>query len=67
VFFGTANRKQSEKHGLMVSLCSDCHRGAKGVHNNKQLDLYIKKYAQLQFEKEFSFEGFMKVFGKNYR
>jgi hypothetical protein len=37
------------------------------VHHNHQLDLYIKRYAQLQFEKEFSYEKFMKVFGKNYR
>lgn len=67
VFFGTANRKQSEKHGLTVPLCPDCHRGPKGVHNNNQLDLYIKRYSQLQFEKEHSFEEFMRVIGKNYR
>lgn len=67
VFFGTANRKQSDKHGLTVPLCPDCHRGPKGVHHNKQLDLYIKRYAQIEFEKNFSYEEFMKVFGKNYR
>ena len=64
---GTANRKQSDKHGLTVPLCPDCHRGPKGVHHNKQLDLYIKRYAQMQLEKEFSYAEFMKVFGKNYR
>jgi hypothetical protein len=67
VFFGTANRKQSDKHGLTVPLCPDCHRGPKGVHHNKQLDLYIKRYAQMQFEKEYSYERFMQLFGKNYR
>jgi hypothetical protein len=66
-FFG-ANRKQSEKYGLTVPLCSYCHRGQNGVHKgNYQLDLYIKRYAQLQFEKEYSFEKFMEVFKKNYR
>jgi hypothetical protein len=65
-FFG-ANRKQSDKYGLTVPLCSYCHRGQNGVHHNHQLDLYIKRYAQLQFEKEYSYEEFMKVFGKNYR
>lgn len=67
VFFGSANRKLSDKYGLVVPLCPDCHRGRNGVHNNYQLDLYIKRYAQLQFEKEYSFEKFMEVFGKNYR
>ncbi len=68
VFFGTGNRKLSDKYGLTVPLCPDCHRGQNGVHNgNYQLDLYIKRYAQLEFEKHFSYEEFMKVFGKNYR
>ena len=65
--FGTANRKLSDKYGLTVPLCPDCHRGPKGVHHNKQLDLHIKRYAQMQFEKEYSFERFMEVFKKNYR
>lgn len=68
VFFGRANRKLSDKYGLTVPLCSHCHRGQNGVHEgNYQLDLYIKRYAQLEFEKHFSYEEFMKVFGKNYR
>ena len=66
--FGRANRKLSDQYGLTVPLCSYCHRGQNGVHKgNYQLDLYIKRYAQLQFEKEYSFEKFMEVFGKNYR
>ena len=67
VFYGTANRKLSDKHGLTVMLCPDCHRGQSGVHHNRQLDLYIKRIAQMEFEKEYSFEKFMEVFGKNYR
>ena len=64
---GIANRKLSDKYGLTVMLCPDCHRGQSGVHHNKQLDLYIKRYAQMQFEKEYSFEKFMEVFKKNFR
>ena len=67
VFYGTSNRKLSDKHGLTVPLCAYCHRGPKGVHHNKELDLLIKSYAQLQFEKEYSYEEFMRIFGKNYR
>ncbi len=67
VFFGTANRKQSEKHGMKVPLCMNCHTGPSGVHHNKELDLRIKQLAQIEFEKHFSFEEFMRIFGKNYR
>lgn len=65
--FGSSNRKLSDKYRLTVPLCPDCHRGPKGVHHNKQLDLYIKRIAQMEFEKHYSYEEFMKVFGKNYR
>lgn len=64
---GVANRKLSDKYGLTVPLCSYCHRGIHGVHNNYKLDLHIKQYAQMMFEKEYSFERFMEVFKKNYR
>ena len=65
-FFGTSNRKLSDKHGLTVPLCAYCHRGPKGVHHkNKQLDLYIKDYAQMNLKKNIL--EFMKVFRKNYR
>jgi len=67
VIFGTANRKNSEKYGLTIPLCIDCHTGTKGVHNNRQLDLYLKRIAQLEFEREHSYEEFMTVFGRNYR
>lgn len=67
VFFGTGNRKLSEKYGMKVPLCPYCHRGTKGVHHNRKLDIYIKQLAQIEFEKNYSFEKFMKVFGKNYR
>ena len=50
------NRKLSEKYGLIVPLCMECHRGNKGVHRNRDLDLYIKKYAQLEFENKYSYE-----------
>jgi len=66
VMFGTANRKQSEKYGLTIPLCMDCHLGHKGIHNNNQLDIYIKMYAQIKFEINYSHELWVKVFMKNY-
>lgn len=67
IFFGSANRKISDKYGLTVMLCNQCHRGTSGVHHNRKLDLHIKQLAQIEFEKNFSFEEFMKLIGKNYR
>lgn len=66
VFFGTANRKLSEKYGLIVGLCYNHHRGNKGVHFNRELDLMIKRQAQGVFEREYSRDEFISVFGKNY-
>lgn len=65
---GTANRKLSDKYGLTIPLCAYCHRGQNGVHRgNYQLDLYLKRYAQMKFEEKYSYEKFIQVFGKNYR
>lgn len=64
---GTANRKLSEKYGLKVYLCADCHRTGKlAVHKNFFTDLKIKQIAQKTFEYKYSHEKFMEVFKKNY-
>lgn len=67
IFFGTGNRKLSEKYGMKVPLCIECHTGHKGVHHNRELDIRIKQLAQIEFEKNYSFEEFMMIFGRNYR
>jgi hypothetical protein len=67
VFYGSGNRKLSEKYGMKVYLSYDYHRGSKnGVHHNKENDLKVKRYAQEQFEKQYSHEEFMRVFKRNY-
>lgn len=67
VFFGTANRKQSDRLGYIVPLCVRHHTGTEGVHNNRLLDLQIKQYAQRKFEeKDGSREDFIRIFGKSY-
>ena len=67
VFFGTANRKKSEKYGLKVWLCYNCHTGQNGVHFNPSLDKRLKMMAQEEFEKRYGHEKFMEEFGKNWR
>lgn len=68
VFYGTSNRKQSEKHGMKVWLCGPHHNlSNEGVHFNKEFDRELKRYAQVQFEiKQGNREEFIKIFGKSY-
>ena len=66
VFFGTANRKNSDKYGLWVWLSVDMHRGKHGVHHNKEFDLILKEHGQKAFEELCGHDEFMRVFGRNY-
>lgn len=69
VFYGTANRKLSEKYGLKVKLCHNCHNEPPGgVHHNKESDRELKNYAQLKAMEFYgwSTEDFIRIFGKNY-
>ena len=64
--FGGSNRKLSEKFGLKVYLCANCHRGSAGVHFNKKLMNMLHKIGQRAFELAHSREEFIELFGKNY-
>ncbi|MGN0444226.1 MAG: hypothetical protein ACI4F5_06400 [Acutalibacteraceae bacterium] len=68
--FGAANRKKSEKYGLVVYLCHErCHIfGRNAVHQNAQTMQMLHEYGQKKFMKEqnATADEFRKVFGKNY-
>lgn len=66
IMAGTANRKLSEKYGLWVYLCHDCHTGVDGAQYNAAAGLELKRTAQRVFEKKHSHELWMDVFRKNY-
>lgn len=68
IFFGNANRKQSEKYGLKVWLCPTHHRGTIGVHgkDGHKLDMELKQLGQKAFEWKHTREEFIKIFGRNY-
>lgn len=68
IFYGTSNRKKSEKHGLKVKLCGfKCHRlGPSAVHNNRTIDLAVKAAGQKKFEETHTRAEFIKEFGKSY-
>lgn len=68
IFYGTSNRKQSEKYGMKVWLCGYHHNLSNaGVHFNKDLDMHLKKLAQKHFEAKYGERNvFRNVFGKSY-
>ena len=63
---GNPGRKLSERYGLKVHLCYECHRGRDGVHMNAEKRRLLQRKAQEVFERKYSREKWMAVFGRNY-
>lgn len=61
-----ANKKKSEKYGLIVGLCLNHHTGAEGVHTKPEKMLEMRRIGQKRFEEIYSRELWLKEFGKNY-
>lgn len=69
IFFGSANRKISERNGFKVYLCNRHHENdLKGndVHHNYEMNLRLKQDCQREYEKTHSRKEFMELIGKNY-
>ena len=66
VLGGVANRKLSEKYGLTVRLCHNCHTGTDGAQYDKSKNKYLKIEAQTAFEQLYGHDKWMQVFRKNY-
>lgn len=66
VMAGTANRKLSERYGLWVWLCQDCHRGEEGAQYNRAQNIELKREAQIAFEDVYSHDEWMETFRRNY-
>jgi len=65
--YGAANRKHSERWGMVAELCPTCHRtGKHSAHNDYQTSLMLKQKYQAIFEQTNSREMFMAIFGRNY-
>lgn len=63
IFYGTANRKISEREGLKVYLCRKHHEQ---VHMNCIESQKLKRIAQRKFEETHTREEFRKLIGKSY-
>lgn len=56
-------RQVSEDEGMWVYLCEPHHTGIYGVHNNIELDNYLKSKAKRVFLDTHSLEEFIEKFG----
>ena len=67
--FGAGCRKLSEKYGLKVYLCHNCHNEPpNGVHFNAENSNELKAHAQEVAMEHYgwSIDEFRQIFGKNY-
>ena len=67
--FGGANRSLSEKYGLVVNLCHECHNEPPdGVHFNAENMLALRKWAQKQAMENYGWDEaeFIRIFGRSY-
>ncbi len=64
---GSGWRQRADRWGLTVWLCAYHHRDNKhGVHGDAKLDNWFKQLAQRTFEKKYSHDKWMSIFGRNY-
>lgn len=69
VYEGSGRRKLSEKYGLWVWLCHNCHNEPpNGVHFNHEKDLALKARIQIRamYVYGWTVEQFRKLFRKSY-
>lgn len=66
VMAGTANRKLSDRYGLVVRLCAECHTGDGGAQYERTLNQRLKAEAQEAFEAIYGHAEWMQKFRKNY-
>ena len=68
IYFG-ANRKVSEDNGFWVWLRHDRHIADSQYatpHNNRQVDLYLKRLCQARYEETHTRDEFIRLIGRSY-
>lgn len=66
VFFGTSNRKISDREGFIAFLCPEHHRGEYSPHHDRDIDLWLKKRCQTVYEETHTRQEFIALIGKSY-
>ena len=67
--FGAANRRLSDKDGLTVYLCHDCHNEPpNGVHFNRAIDIQLKQLAEQRWMEYYgkSEDDFRRRYGRSW-
>lgn len=65
--YGGSNRKVSDKNGFVVYLCAKHHNMSdEGVHFSKELDNFLKRRCQEEYEKGHTRGQFVALIGRNY-
>jgi len=67
--FGAYNRPKSEKYGLTVTLCRNCHtEGRDSAHRSAETAQRLHEYGQQKWmsEQGKTRQDFIREFGKNY-
>lgn len=63
VFHGNKFKLVSERYGMLLTLCADCH---KRLHASRELDRRVQKMCQREFENRYSRKEFISVFKKSW-
>lgn len=67
VFFGNPNRRHAEEDGMWVWVCYYHHTASlNSFHENRQMDLKMKRYAQGIYEQTHTREEFIERYGRSY-
>ena len=65
--FNAADKKKSEKYGLMMPLCYNHHTGPEGVHTIPGKMTVTKEFGQTMFELYYPELDFLQIFKKSYK
>ena len=68
IFFGTANRKISDKNGFVIYLCQYHHESDFGVHGKygDELNRKLKSECQKKYEENHTRQEFINLIGRNF-
>lgn len=67
IYYGTANRQISDKHGFTCYLCGKHHNlSNESIHSDIHADIKLKKACQEKFEETHTRAQFMELIGINY-
>ncbi len=69
IFYGSKNRLNSIKYGLVIPLCTEEHHNQidkKGIHFDKELNDYWHRKGQTAFNKVYPNLNFIDIFKRNY-